>query len=213
MSIFHFICLRIPGNSLRQPCLLVNHHVRYSNVNFKLTLMQSTTSRRWLPDYSRALECPSPRVQWKLTLNNWTESDSKLRVSSNPPKPPSLAHPCAIQNPRRLQSLFEFKFEYSCVYSGVSSEEIKANLARVMQRGVNNSSCQSASAHHLGSCRMGSNPTTLVVNHRGEIWKVKGLFVADGSVFPTSFGVNPMVTIQSIAYCTTESVVHCLQKY
>jgi long-chain-alcohol oxidase len=58
---------------------------------------------------------------------------------------------------------------------------------------------------------MGINPSISAVDPRGETWEVEGLFVGDGSVLPTSSGVNPMVTIQSIAYCTADSVLQFLK--
>ena len=36
--------------------------------------------------------------------------------------------------------------------------------------------------------------------------------MADASVFPTALGVNPMVTVQAIAYCTAQSVVEVLKR-
>ncbi|KAI9173261.1 hypothetical protein H9P43_007392 [Blastocladiella emersonii ATCC 22665] len=56
------------------------------------------------------------------------------------------------------------------------------------------------SAHQMGTCRMGSSPKRSVVNPRGEAWEVKGLYVADASTFPTSSGVNPMVTTYAMGY-------------
>ena len=43
------------------------------------------------------------------------------------------------------------------------------------------------------------NPHNSVVNQFGEFHNVKGLFVSDASVFPTSIGVNPQVTIMALA--------------
>lgn len=34
----------------------------------------------------------------------------------------------------------------------------------------------------------------------GECWDVAGLHVADGSLFPTASGVNPMITIYGLSY-------------
>lgn len=68
------------------------------------------------------------------------------------------------------------------------------------------------SAHQMGSCRMGANPKESAVNQMGETWEVEGLYVADASVFPTALGVNPMVTIQAIAYCTAQSVLEVLRR-
>lgn len=68
------------------------------------------------------------------------------------------------------------------------------------------------SAHQMGSCRMGVEPSSSAVDERGETWEVEGLFVADAGVFPTALGVNPMVTVQAIAYCTAHSIVHVLRR-
>lgn len=62
------------------------------------------------------------------------------------------------------------------------------------------------SAHPLGSCRMGEDPNSSVVNSRCQTHDVKGLFVIDGSVMPTSLGVNPQMTILAIAEKSAEWV-------
>jgi choline dehydrogenase-like flavoprotein len=56
-----------------------------------------------------------------------------------------------------------------------------------------------ASQHPLGTCRMGVSPEHSVVDPDGESWDVKDLFVVDGSVLPTSLGVNPQLSIMSMA--------------
>jgi choline dehydrogenase-like flavoprotein len=62
------------------------------------------------------------------------------------------------------------------------------------------------SAHPLGTCRMGSNPRRSVVDAHCQSHDVKGLFVIDGSVTPTSLGVNPQMTILSLAEQSAEWV-------
>jgi choline dehydrogenase-like flavoprotein len=42
---------------------------------------------------------------------------------------------------------------------------------------------------------MGADPKTSVVDPNGAVRGVDGLYVADGSLLPTSVGVNPMMTI------------------
>ncbi|CAE6187537.1 unnamed protein product [Arabidopsis arenosa] len=71
---------------------------------------------------------------------------------------------------------------------------------------------QICSAHQMGSCRMGIRPEESAVRPTGETWEVEGLFVADTSVFPTALGVNPMVTVQSIAYRIGLNVVDVLKR-
>ncbi|KAJ6813048.1 long-chain-alcohol oxidase FAO4A-like [Iris pallida] len=80
---------------------------------------------------------------------------------------------------------------------------------REMGNGLSTLVC---SAHQMGSCRMGVDPKTSAVDPNGETWEVEGLYVADASVFPTALGVNPMVTVQAIAYCTAQSVLEVLRR-
>lgn len=56
-----------------------------------------------------------------------------------------------------------------------------------------------ASAHQMGTCRMSATEEGGVVDPRGKVWGVEGLYVADASVFPSASGVNPMVTVMAIA--------------
>jgi choline dehydrogenase-like flavoprotein len=53
--------------------------------------------------------------------------------------------------------------------------------------------------HQMASCAMGANRRQSVVGETGESHDVPGLYVADASAFPTSSGVNPMITIMAIA--------------
>lgn len=60
--------------------------------------------------------------------------------------------------------------------------------------------------HILGTAKMGHDSATSVVNAKGETHDVKGLFIADGSVFPTSSGVNPASTIQAVALYIADQI-------
>jgi choline dehydrogenase-like flavoprotein len=54
--------------------------------------------------------------------------------------------------------------------------------------------------HQMASCRMGANARTSVVDAEHRVWGIRGLYVADASVFPTASGVNPMLTVMGIAH-------------
>ncbi|AKU89723.1 GMC family oxidoreductase N-terminal domain-containing protein [Vulgatibacter incomptus] len=53
--------------------------------------------------------------------------------------------------------------------------------------------------HPLGTARMGLDPSTSVVKPDGETHDVRGLYVIDGSVFPSSIGVNSQLPIMAVA--------------
>jgi choline dehydrogenase-like flavoprotein len=53
--------------------------------------------------------------------------------------------------------------------------------------------------HPMGTMRMGEDARTSVVRSTGEHHQVKGLFVADGSLFPTSIGGPPQISIYAFA--------------
>jgi choline dehydrogenase-like flavoprotein len=60
--------------------------------------------------------------------------------------------------------------------------------------------------HQMGTMRMGADPDTSVVDGAGRVWGVPNLYVADGSVLPTSGGYNPTLTIQALAYRTAQRI-------
>ncbi len=64
-------------------------------------------------------------------------------------------------------------------------------------------------SHLLGGCRMGSDPKTSVVDGDGRSWDIPNLWICDGSLFPTSGGVNPSLTIQALA-CRTAAGIEAL---
>jgi gluconate 2-dehydrogenase alpha chain len=55
------------------------------------------------------------------------------------------------------------------------------------------------SRHVMGTLRMGTDPATSVVDANGKFHEVDNLYACDGSVFPTSSGWNPTLTIMAVA--------------
>ena len=58
---------------------------------------------------------------------------------------------------------------------------------------------ETSSQHPLGTARMGKDPVNAVVDADGRAFDMEELYVVDGSVLPTSLGVNPQLSIMSIA--------------
>ncbi len=53
--------------------------------------------------------------------------------------------------------------------------------------------------HPLGGCRLGDTAQDGVVDHKGEVFGYKNLYVADAAIIPTPLGVNPSRTIGALA--------------
>ena len=65
----------------------------------------------------------------------------------------------------------------------------------------------SGGQHQAGTCRMGNDPKTSVVNRYCQVHDVANLFVVDASVHVTNGGFNPALTIMAIAYMASEHIV------
>ena len=64
--------------------------------------------------------------------------------------------------------------------------------------------------HQMGTMRMGPNEALSVLNPNGQFWGIPNLYVTDGSVFPTSGGYNPTLTIQAMAWRTADRMLAAL---
>jgi hypothetical protein len=63
-------------------------------------------------------------------------------------------------------------------------------------------------AHPLGGCRMATGPDLGVVDHSGAVFGYEGLYCIDGSILPTSLGVNPSLTIAALSERCAEHLVN-----
>ena len=68
------------------------------------------------------------------------------------------------------------------------------------------------SIHELGTCRMGDNPKTSVLNQWNQAHDVKNLFVVDGSSFVNGGSQNPTLTITALAMRASEYMAEQMRK-
>jgi len=54
------------------------------------------------------------------------------------------------------------------------------------------------SAHVMGGCALGPDAPHAVVDETGRHHQLANLYVLDGSLFPTSIGANPQLSIYAI---------------
>ena len=82
---------------------------------------------------------------------------------------------------------------------GINNASFQSWLADVRKKGLPSPEATMCCAHQMSTCRMGSSEKNSVVDAKGKVWGVEGLYVADASVFPSASGVNPMVTNMAIS--------------
>lgn len=86
-------------------------------------------------------------------------------------------------------------------------DDVEAFAARSSRIPLRAGGARMFSAHQMGTCRMGQDPQTSVADPRGELHDTPGVWIGDGSAFPTSSGTNPMITIMSLASRTADQIV------
>jgi choline dehydrogenase-like flavoprotein len=85
-------------------------------------------------------------------------------------------------------------------------EDFDAFLAAIEDGSLAANDVAVFTAHQMGSCRMGSDASTSVADGRGELHDTPGVWIGDASAFPTAPGVNPMISIMSLAHRTAANI-------
>jgi long-chain-alcohol oxidase len=81
-----------------------------------------------------------------------------------------------------------------------SGERLSSFADRLDAMGYGSCETTYASFHPQGSARMGIDRRASVCDEDGAVHDTPGLYVMDGSCFPTASGVNPMLTIEALAH-------------
>ena len=61
-----------------------------------------------------------------------------------------------------------------------------------------------SSIHEHGTCRMGKDPKTSVLNSFNQMHEVGNVFVVDGSAFPNASEKNPTLSIVALSWRATD---------
>jgi choline dehydrogenase-like flavoprotein len=85
-------------------------------------------------------------------------------------------------------------------------EDLEQFIARATQVPLRAGGQKLFSAHQMGTCRMGTDRQTSVADARGELHDTPGVWIGDGSAFPTASGTNPMVSIMGLAHRTAQTI-------
>jgi choline dehydrogenase-like flavoprotein len=92
---------------------------------------------------------------------------------------------------------------------GANEEAIDRHATRLMRRiveaaGANEVMVIPRTAHTIGTCRMGTDRQTSVVDPDGRSFDIDNLWICDNSVFPSALIANPALTIMALSLRTAD---------
>lgn len=93
--------------------------------------------------------------------------------------------------------------------NGESEMRMTAHANKVMREiwdaaGAKNVWAFPRNAHVIGTCRMGTDADTAVVNSDGQSFDIPNLYISDNSTFPSALSVNPALTIMALSLRTAD---------
>lgn len=88
---------------------------------------------------------------------------------------------------------------YPLVASEFSVMERIEDVDRFEKTPLRGTDVEMLAFHPLGTCRMAATAAAGVCDQNHQVFGTPGLYVCDGSVVPSALGVNPQITIMSLA--------------
>ena len=140
----------------------------------------------------------APRIS-KVRLRNFMEmepdADNRVtltdRVDRNGSPVPRVAHRTTELDQRSLIELHRVL--------GASLEQAGVGTLETDLEGQDEWPITRDASHHLGTTRMGHDPQSSVCDAEGRVHSVRNLWMAGGSLFPTSGCANPTFTIVALS--------------
>jgi choline dehydrogenase-like flavoprotein len=146
------------------------------------------------------------------------KDDSRGRVFRGPGSLPLMHYNLNESDQQKLQKAREILCRIYLaagakkIYPGIAGAPViedELDLARFRQMKISPRKMELIAFHPLGTARIGEDPRTSVCTPDHETHEVPGLYIVDGSSVPSSLGVNPQVTIMTLA---TRAADHIAEK-
>lgn len=166
----------------------------------KVERTPSKIRRSWL-DAINSPDLEKGALNHSMVYFGMGHDEAKGRIFLNAAGEAEVAWPGALRDPLFAPMIAKIKEHVQ-----VTGASYVANPRSHLLMGHN-----LITVHPLGGCAMGDDFHSGVVNHLGEVFHPKGgvypgLVVMDGSVVPTAIGVNPLLTISSLAERASEGL-------
>ncbi len=88
----------------------------------------------------------------------------------------------------------------------VGCRELTLEIFRRLGVHVIREAAPAYSRHHIGTCRMGDNPTTSVVDRNLRVHECPNLYIGGSETFVTGGAVGPVLTIVALAHRLAEQL-------
>jgi long-chain-alcohol oxidase len=88
-----------------------------------------------------------------------------------------------------------------------AEEKLNEFIHSIWKEGIQLNKMNIFTAHQMSSCRMSATAEEGPTSVTGELYECENMFLADGSVLPTSLGINPMMTIEAMSHLISKSVI------
>jgi choline dehydrogenase-like flavoprotein len=180
-----------------------------------LALDPSLTAAR-LGSVGTALAKDVARLPHCITWAGAVRAEGMGRVARGR-RGPRVTMPLTTRDLRRVRRTVQvigeamFAAGATAVAPGVAGFPSRVSDVAVMSRlGVDGPLDQRAYSlaisHMFGTCKLGTDPETSVIRGDFRHHAVDSLYVSDASVFPTNLGVNPQLSIMSLARCCATAI-------
>ena len=114
-----------------------------------------------------------------------------------------LPVPRITYSPHRFElaaaDYFAPKLSKICTSAPGINKGVQSLVDQLSAGNTNPLSGSNSTKHIMGTARMGNDPETSVVDRFGRMHELDNVHIADGSVFTTSGGFNPTLTIMALA--------------
>ena len=153
----------------------------------------------WGPDFHRQLRARlGHSAMWGIIAEDLPEERNRVVLG------PALKDSHGIPAPKLIYRMSENSRRLMEFHLQRAKESLEAAGARQV---VIAPLIRETGWHILGTTKMGVDPATSVVDAWGRCHDVPNLFVFDGSIWPTSSGMNPTATIAALALRCAEHLV------
>lgn len=191
---------------------------RYDGTRFNLQEIFLSSLTNFLYDSGRTV--PGGPSWWGLqkkeAIANWSNRIELLAMVEDTHDGEFYAVPASgpaeRPNPGPVAvGLFNYAMSEQSLAVRTAANEAMASVARFRRLGRFMALTETEGvycAHPLGGCRMAEHPDLGVTDHTGAVFGYEGLYCIDGSIVPTSLGVNPSLTIAALSERCAEKLVH-----